>query len=321
MNKLSEISREILERDNYLLVGHAIPDGDCVGSLIALYLGLIAMGKRVRIILQDPVPAIYNYLAASNTVLRPKELQEAVSNVIFLDCSDEDRVGDKMARLLEDRHFTINIDHHQSNTQFGNANYVDHKSASTAELIFKILKHMEIDITPDIANALYVGIVQDTGGFLHNSTSSDTFRIAAELLDRGVDLDLMKINLFESKSRAEVMLLCLALDNINFSPNGKIAWMILNYEDVVAIGAQHICPEGIINYTLTIKEVEVGLLFRETSPGLIKVGFRSKGEVDVASLAAKFGGGGHRRASGTKQEGNMRDIVKNVIYTVESVVR
>ena len=179
---------------------------------------------------------------------------------------------------------------------------------------------MKVDVTPDIANALYAGIVQDTGGFLHNSTSSDTFRTAAELLDRGVDLDLMKINLFESKSRTEVMLLCLALANINFSPNGKIAWMILNYEDVKAIGAQDICPEGIINYTLTIKGVEVGLLFRETSPGLIKVGFRSKGDVDVSALAARFGGGGHRRAAGAKQEGSMEDAARTVVNAVESVV-
>jgi phosphoesterase RecJ-like protein len=111
-----------------------------------------------------------------------------------------------------------------------------------------------------------------------------------------------------------------ALQNINFSSNGKIAWMILNYDDVKAIGALDICPEGIINYSLTIKGVEVGLLFREISPGLIKVGFRSKGEVDVSAIAAKFGGGGHRRAAGAKQDGTMEEAERQVIFAVESVI-
>ncbi|PKM76362.1 MAG: bifunctional oligoribonuclease/PAP phosphatase NrnA [Firmicutes bacterium HGW-Firmicutes-15] len=320
MKSFDKIAREIKKRDDYLLVGHAIPDGDCIGSLMALYLGLLAMGKNVKILLQDAVPAIYRYLVGSDAVLRPEQLKETLRNVIFLDCSDEERTGEQVVNILEERVFTINIDHHQSNTLFGDLNYVDDKSSSTAELVLDLLKHLEIDITPDIANALYVGVVQDTGGFLHNSTSSATFRSAAELLDKGVNLDLVKLNLFESKSRTEIMLLSLALEHINFNASGKIAWMILNYEDVKAIGALDICPEGIINYTLMIKGVEVGLLFREISPGLIKIGFRSKGDVDVSALAAIFGGGGHQRAAGAKQEGSIDDAERQVILTVEGVV-
>lgn len=320
MNKLAQIAQEIKKRDNYLLVGHAIPDGDCIGSLIGLYLGLQSLGKKSRILLQDPVPAIYRYLSGCEAVIAYEQLTEPIGNVIFLDCSDEERTGDKVIRLIEDRAFTINIDHHKSNTMFGDLNYVNDKASSTAELVFELLEHMEIDITPDMANALYVGIVQDTGGFQHNSTTSATFRTAAELLDKGVDLDLIKLNLFESKSKAEIMLLCLALTNINFNSSGKIAWMILNYKDVKSINALDICPEGIINHSLMIKGVEVGLLFREISPGLIKVGFRSKGDVDVAALAAEFGGGGHRRASGAKYEGNMEDAERQVIFAVEGVV-
>lgn len=317
---LNKIAREIKKRDDYLLVGHAIPDGDCIGSLIGLYLGLLAMGKNVQILLQDAVPAIYRYLEGSDAVLRPEQLKETVRNVIFLDCSDEERTGERMVNILKERVFTINIDHHQSNTMFGNLNWVDNKSSSTAELVFELLQHLEVEITPDIANALYVGIIQDTGGFMHDSTSSATLRTGAELLDRGVNLDLIKLNLFESKSRTEVMLLSVALEHINFNASGKIAWMILNYEDVKAIAALDICPEGIINYTLMIKGVEVGLLFREISPGLIKIGFRSKGDVDVSALAAIFGGGGHRRAAGAKQEGSMEEAERQVIFTVEDVV-
>ena len=320
MNKLTRIAREIGKRDDYLLVGHAIPDGDCIGSLIGLYLALQSMGKKVRMLLQDPVPYIYRYLAGSEDILSPKQLKDRIVNVIFLDCSDEERTGDKVVVMLADRNFTINIDHHQSNTMFGNLNYVNVKASSTAELVYELIDQLRIGISSDMAHALYVGILQDTGSFQHNSTTSATFRTAAALMDKGVDLDLIKLNLFESKSKAEVRLLSLALQNINFNSNGKVAWMILNYDDVKAIGALDICPEGIINNCLTIQGVEVGLLFREISPGLIKVGFRSKGEVDVSAIAAEFGGGGHRRAAGAKQDGTMEDAERQIIFAVESVV-
>jgi Exopolyphosphatase-related proteins len=320
MNSLKQIAQEIEKRDNYLLAGHSIPDGDCVGSLIGLYLGLLSLGKKVQMLLQDPVPSIYEYLAASNAVCSVTGLQEPFTNVIFLDCSDEERVGDKAIAILANRKFSINIDHHLSNVLFGNLNYVDGKSSSTAELVYELLCQLNVEISPDMAHALYVGIVQDTGCFQHNSTTGSTFRTAAALMDIGIDLDQVKLNLFESKSKAEVQLLRLALQNISFSSNGKIAWMVLNYADVKAIDAQDICPEGIINYALTIKGVEVGLLFREISPGLIKVGFRSKGEVDVSALAAEFGGGGHRRAAGAKQEGVMEEVERQIIMAVESVV-
>ncbi|MDD4802975.1 MAG: DHH family phosphoesterase [Syntrophomonas sp.] len=320
MNSFAEIAREIENRDNYLLVGHAIPDGDCIGSLIGMYLGLLALDKNVQILLQDPVPEIYKFLKGSEAILGPEQSATRVSTVIFLDCSDEERTGDQMVNILKTREYTINIDHHQSNAMFGNLNYVDDKASSTAELVLELLQHLGVKISPDIASALYSGILQDTGGFMHNSTSSATFHNAAELLDKGVNLDLIRLNLFESKSRAEVMLLKLALESIKFNDSGKVAWMILNYEEVKAIGALDLCPEGIVNYTLKIKGVEVGLLFREISPGLIKVGFRSKGDVDVAALASIFGGGGHRRAAGAKQDGNMEQAEKQVILTVESVV-
>jgi len=320
MNELQQIAREIRKRDDFLLVGHAIPDGDCIGSIIGLYLGMISIGKNTRILLQDPVPAIYNYLLGSQAVLSPEQMKAGVNNVIFLDCSDEDRSGEKVMAMLDDRGFTINIDHHQSNTLFGNLNYVDYHSSSTAELVLELLKEMDVDISADIANALYAGIIQDTGGFQHSNTTSATFLHVAELMDRGVNLEQTKLNLFESKSRTEVMLLCRALKNINFNNNGKIAWMTLEYEELKDMGALQICPEGIINYIMMIKGVEVGLMFRELSPGLIKIGFRSKGEFDVSQLAARFGGGGHRRAAGAQQVGTMEEIVKQVICTLEGVM-
>lgn len=320
MNDLAKIARAIKKGDDYLLVGHSIPDGDCIGSLLGMYLGLLNLGKKVQILLQDPVPVIYRYLTGSEAVLHPEQLREPFQNVIFLDCSDPERTGNTVPGIVRNIKHTVNIDHHHSNTRFASLNYVDEHASSTAEIVLELLRKLKVEISPEIANALYIGIFQDTGGFQHNSTSSSTFRAAADLREKGADLDEIKLRLFESKSRAEIMLLCLALKNMNFTTNGKIAWMILNYDDVNAIGAIDICPEGIINYALTIKGVEVGLMFREISPGLIKVGFRSKGTVDVAAIAAEFGGGGHRRAAGARHDGTMEEAEREVVFAVESVV-
>jgi len=320
MNDAAKVVRQLKTRDNFVLVGHSIPDGDCIGSLIGLYLGLVSMGKKVRILMQEPVPPIYHYLEGSQSFELPVRFEAPVENVVYLDCSDEQRTGEKLYPLLSGRRFTFNIDHHHSNTRFGDVNYIEPTAASTAELIVTILLRLKIELTPAIANALYAGIFQDTGGFLHNSTSGNTLRTAAQLLDLGVNLDQLKMNLFESRSKPELKLLSLALQSLTVSADGKIAWMLLNYDEVEAIGALDICPEGIVNYALSIKGVELALLFREISPGLIKTGFRSKGRVDVAQLAAEFGGGGHRRAAGASQMGTMADVERQVILAAESVV-
>ncbi len=320
MNNIDQITGYIEENDDFLLVGHSIPDGDCIGSLIGLYLGLSALGKRVRMLLEDPVPAIYFYLYGSDQVLNPNQVIKAEFNLIYLDCSDPERTGDRVAAILDGPRHIINIDHHKSNAMFGQLNYVEHQAASTAEIVYKLLVNLQVDIDSAIANALYVGIFQDTGGFQHNNTSAETFRTVAALMEKGVDLDQVKHNLFESRSREELLLLSLALGSLTTCCGGAVAWMILNYHDIEEIGALEICPEGIINHTLTVKGVQIGLLFRELSPGTIKVGFRSKGEIDVSALAARFGGGGHPRAAGATLAGNMEDIEREVIFVVESVI-
>jgi len=171
-----------------------------------------------------------------------------------------------------------------------------------------------------MANALYAGIIQDTGSFRHSNTRPGTFRIAADLLECGVDLDQTRISLFETQSRAEVCLLGTALNSMRFSPDGKIAWMTVTYKDAEAIGALDEHPEGIINHTLMIEGVEVGMLFREIEPGTIKVGFRSKGYVDVGQLAASFGGGGHRQAAGVSLEVAMEQAQEQVLKAVREVI-
>lgn len=320
MNSVEQIARQIEKRDDFILVSHTMPDGDNIGSLLGMYQVLNHMGKKAKMVLQDPVPAIYHYLQGSDQVLTPGQICGAIENVIFLDCADEERAGQEALDVLRDRKFTINIDHHRSNTIFGTMNYINPDAAATAELLYKLIKTLGMKIDPPLANALYAAIVQDTGSFHHSNTTPETLRIAADLLECGVQLETTRIQLFESRSRVDICLLGRALDSIQFSSDGKVAWMTITYQDVESLGAQNIHPEGIINHTLMVKGVEVGLLFREIAPGQIKIGFRSKGVVDVASIADIFGGGGHRQASGAKMDASMEECQNRVIQAIRDVI-
>lgn len=320
MNSMEEIARLLLEHDNYLIIGHAIPDGDCIGSMLALYLGLNDTGKQVTLVLSDPVPDKYHYLSGWEMFKKPSQLETIPYNLIFLDCADQDRAGEKVLARIKDRSCIFNIDHHLQSEPFGDYTYVDPGAAATGEIIFGLLQAMQVPIRAEIADCLYAAIIMDTGGFLNSNTTSATMRITASLLESGADVDQARVRLFESKPRQEVLLLGLALKHIEFSDDGRIAWMSLPYEEVKALDALDFHPEGIINYTRMIDGVEVGMLLRETEPGIIKIGFRSKGTIDVAAIAAIYGGGGHRQASGARQEGTLEDVKQKVVKTVKDVI-
>lgn len=320
MNSMEEIARRLLESDDYLILGHAIPDGDCIGSLLGLYLGLTDSGKQVAMALADSVPTRYDYLSGWEMIKKPSQLEVIPANIIFLDCADQGRAGEEILAGISHDSCIFNIDHHLQSELYGDYNYVDPGAAATGEIIFALLQAMQVPIRAEIADCLYAAILMDTGGFLNSNTTSATMRIAAGLLDMGANVDQARVRLFESKSRLEVMLLGLALKHIDFSDDGRIAWMSLPYEEVKAIEALDFHPEGIINYTRMIDGVEVGLLFRETEPGVVKIGFRAKGKTDVAAIAAAYNGGGHRQAAGARQEGSLEDVKQRVINTVKDVI-
>ncbi len=320
MNSLKEIAAQLKNRDNFLLIGHKIPDGDCIGSILGLYAGLISLHKKAIMFLSDPIPSIYAYLPFADLITDQLPPPSAIENTIFLDCTDIGRIDDKIAQNLNKDATIFNIDHHISNQFFGDFNYVDASASATAEIIYELLLVGEIPITTDIANPLYAGIVMDTGNFKYSNTSAKTHRIAADLLEYGVDLESTRINLFESKPIGEVLLLGKALQNFHRSEDGKIAWMLLSYRDIDALDVHGLHPEGLINYTRMIDGVQIGLIFREVEPGLIKIGFRSKKDIDVSLIAKELGGGGHKLAAGATQKGNLATVSSEVIKLVEKAV-
>jgi len=319
MNSIKEIAEVLLRMNDYTIVGHSIPDGDCIGSMLGLYLGLNDLNKQVQMVLSDPVPKRYHYLSAWDKVLKPTEF-EASANIIFLDCADKERIGPNILAKIKNPYCIINIDHHLQNEFYGNYNYVHPETAATGEIIYTLLQAMQLNISKEIADCLYAAIVMDTGSFMNSNTTANTMRIAAHLIEYGADVDQARIKLFESKSHQEVFLLRQALKHLGFSEDGKIAWMSLPYDEVKALNALDFHPEGIINYTRMIDGVKVGILFRETKPGVVKIGFRSKGETDVAQIAAYFKGGGHRQAAGAQQEGSLEEVMLRVINKVKDVI-
>lgn len=320
MNHLVEIAYRLRERDKFILVGHVIPDGDCIGSLLALYLGLQSLGKKVQVYSQDPLPPLYHYLPAIDVILPASRLEPPVENVIFLDCGDPLRIGEDLLQALSGRSCSFNLDHHQGNQLFADYNYVDTDAAATAEIVFELLNLMQVVVDKSMARCLYAGIVMDTGSFMNSNTRSHTMRAAAQLIELGADVDEARIKLLESKPLQEVLLMRQALQHLELSQDGRIAWMVLPLEEVDRLEAGQVHPEGIINIARSIKGVEISLLFREVSPGIVKVGFRSRGAVDVARLAASFDGGGHKQAAGAQLQGSLEQVIARVLDAVKDVM-
>lgn len=321
MNELRDIARQLMEYDELVLLGHDIPDGDCIGSMLGLQLALRSLGKRVEMILADPVPPIYHYLPDWDAIKKPGAVTLPRAAAVFLDCSDQCRVKPAVRAALQEASTIINIDHHPDNSLFGDYNFVSPQAAATAEIVFNLLGLMPVQVTADMADCLLAGIIMDTGRFLNSNTTSATMRIAASLLELGASVEKARNHLFESKPVQEVLILKQALQHLNMSADGRVAWMSLSYEEARKAGAQDYHPEGVVNYARMIAGVEVGMLFREVNPGEVKVGFRSRGSVDVSSLAKEFGGGGHRLAAGASFDGSLAAVQARVVARVKEVLK
>ncbi len=312
-HSLQEIAAEILKRDGFTLIGHMIPDGDCIGSLLGLYMALQNAGKQCNILLRDTIPANYTFLSGSDCIRQIEALDTVYQNLIFLDCSDAERSGQEVLDCIHGKpQFIINIDHHKTNEQFGDMNYVE-DCAATGEILAELIPELKQPITPEIANALYTAIIMDTGNFQYSSTTSKTFRTAANLLECGADLGLIRISMFESRDMRELQLLAITLSHMQLTSDQQIAWMYLTLEEARSIHAEDFHPEGMINNLRSIAGIEVAVYFREMENNLVKMAFRSKNTTDVSQIAGFFGGGGHHQAAGANFAGTLSEAIATVI--------
>jgi phosphoesterase RecJ-like protein len=313
VNNLRDIGDLLLQGKRIILCGHVMPDGDCLGSVIALGLALEKMGKEVTLAIPDPVPQVYNFLPEVKRFQEgSKALQGEYDNFIILDCSVPDRLG-PLRELLTRPIITCSIDHHVNPNEFAHYNYIDPKAAAVGEIIQDLLSLLSFPLTPEIATCLYVAIITDTGSFQYDNTRADTHRRAAKLIEYGVPAAKISRLIYEQKPLSSLRLLEAALGTLSVSPCGRVSWMVVTLEMLKnkKAGKEHV--DGLINYGRSIHNVEVALLFQEISKDCFKVGFRSKELVDVNSLANKFGGGGHNRAAGCILKGDLETIKTQVI--------
>ncbi|HYE83889.1 MAG TPA: bifunctional oligoribonuclease/PAP phosphatase NrnA [Clostridia bacterium] len=308
-----KIISKIKESKKIAIMSHIMPDGDNVGSCLALYNALKKSGKAVRLILDDDIPKIYKFLKGSDEVIRPGQY-ESFDIVIALDCGDAERLG--KSRLYLDNNFVINIDHHISNNEFGNLNMVDTNASATGEIIYHIIRILGIDMDRDISECLYTAIVTDTGQFQYSNTTSITHQIAGDLINNGVNVSLMFERIYQNVSKEKVVLMKTALSSLEFYHNDRISCVSLTLEQMKKANAMDEDSDGIINLARDIECVEAAIFLKELETGKIKVGLRSKKIVDVAAVALKFGGGGHVRAAGCTLNGTVAEVKEEILDAV-----
>jgi phosphoesterase RecJ-like protein len=291
------------------VTSHARPDGDGIGSALACGQILRVMGKQADVVMHDGVPRIYQNLPFADLAIQADAVPADLSStdaVILLECDSIRRAG------LEglEKCFLINIDHHASGRNFAHINWIDSTVMATAELVYRLARLACVPVDRDIATCLYTGLMTDTGSFMFEGTNEHTFTVARELVLAGADPALCARHIYFGHSTAKMRLLGAALSNLR--REGALAWIWITQEEMQRFGAREEDCEGLVNYALSIADVQVAIFFRELPDGRYRVSIRSKGEVNVSVVAEHFGGGGHKCASGCSVDGPLDAAVSRI---------
>lgn len=304
---VKEVLQQIGQRDRFVLTSHARPDGDAIGSALACCQILRLMGKTADVVMRDGVPRIYQSLPFSETVVQSERVNGNYEAAIILECDSIQRT--RLQGL--DNHFLISIDHHLSGKPFANVNWIDPTAVATSEMIYRLAREAGVRISPEIATCLYTALLTDTGSFMFEGTNDRTFSLARELVLAGANPAHCARNIYFGHSTAKMRLLGAALSNLH--REGPLAWISVSQAQMEQCGAREEDCEGLVNYALSIQDVEVAVFFRELPEGRYRVSLRSKGAVNVAAVAERFGGGGHQCASGLSLPGPLSAAADRVL--------
>lgn len=312
----------MIESQALFLATHIHPDGDAIGSLLSLGLGLQQRGKSVYMYNASPIPAVYRFLPGVQEVRQALPPSSGWDAAVVLDCGDIERIGDA-ADFVCGLPQLINIDHHVTNTAFGQHRLVDTTACSSAEIVYRLLKRMKVEIDQAIATSIYTGILTDTGSFRFANTNSAAYAISAEMVQCGVDPYTVAQHVYGTYSLGRIKLLNMALDSIEISANGKLSLMTLTQDMFAETDTNPEDVDGMINYAKRIEDVRVAALIMENANGSahkrFHVSLRSDGSVDVAKIAASYGGGGHFNAAGFGVETSLGDLKQIIISIAEQL--
>ena len=321
MSKKSEqtfdaVIKEINNGVRFLVASHVNPEGDAVGSTLALALGLKELKKDVTAYLYDPVPAAFKFLPFADKVVSKAPEDKIYDAIFVVDCGQDDRIGEDFSRI-KNRGKLINIDHHATNTRFGDINIINPDASAAGEMIYDLLNAISVAITPEIATNIYTSILTDTGSFRYSSATPRAFTVSAEMVRLGAEPWEISQRVYESQPANKLKLLASVLNTLEVSSDGKIATLFVTLDMLNKAKAAKEVVDGFVNYSRPIEGVEIGILFRESKPGEYKLSFRSRGRIDVAQIAQGFGGGGHMNAAGCNVKGDLKDVMEQVVNTVE----
>lgn len=317
---IDRILDKIAESRRICVGGHVRPDGDCVGSEIALTLALRKLGKTVRCWNEDVLPQKYAFLDPDHILRKPGRAREPFDLAITVDCASFDRLG-VVGPAMAKRKFLINIDHHQSNTRYGDLNWISAHEASTGELIFRLLRAANWPITRPIADCLFTAVSTDTGSFQYSTTRPATYHTAGELVKLGADVETVCHEVYQSYSLSRIGLLKHLYDHFQLAHNNQIAWLWLRKRDFARTGADRSDTEGLIDHIRAIEPVVVACIFEEVDKDLIRISLRSKSpRINVNVILAEFGGGGHAAAAGARIAGKPLSVQRRVIGAVKKAL-
>jgi len=318
---VDEISSIIKRHHHFLITTHVRADGDGIGSEIALYYALVGMGKLVCIVNDSHIPQIYKFIVPNSGIYVYPELPKDRAEVVFtLDCPTLERLG-KIQEIISKDAIIINMDHHISNEYFGTINWVAENMCATGEIILTLLNEMNIDITPDIATALYVAIVTDTGRFTHSNTTPEALRSAAFLIEHGARHTEISKNVYNTNPFNLIQLHAQVLNTIKLHGGNQIATVWLTKEMLEKTSVNAIDTHEFADIPVSIDGVTVGVLLREmTKPDWVKVSLRSRNGFDVNNIAKKFGGGGHKYAAGCEIQGSIAEVQQLILEELEKAL-
>jgi phosphoesterase RecJ-like protein len=300
-----------------LLFAHVYPDGDVLGSQLGLGLALRGAGRAVTFACAHPVPDPFHFLPGAADVQQWKAGRSEFDLVVALDCPDPARLGGLLEGARGPGAQILNIDHHGDNRRYGDVNWVDTRAAATGELVYDLVEAAGLPLTPDVAVNLYTAIVTDTGSFRYSNTTPKTLRVAARLVEVGVDPAHVATTVYETRQLAGLRLLGQILQGIETDGDGQIAWLVI---DRTLAGSPDLSEaEEFVNYPRSVRTAKVAVLFREL-PDAVKVSLRAKGEVDVARIAARLGGGGHPNAAGLIRPGSLADAKVVVLGAIREAL-
>jgi bifunctional oligoribonuclease and PAP phosphatase NrnA len=317
-----QIGRVLRENQRFAILSHVRPDGDALGSQLALALSLQQLGMDVRVWNEDGMLEKYSFLPRAELLTRPPATADDVDVAIALDTAIQNRLGTALAAVGSAK-IWINIDHHRSNPGYGDVVIVDPTAPATGEIIFRLIKSQGLPLDHDIAENLYAAISTDTGSFQYPNTSARTFEIAAELVRVGnLDVGQISKQLYESYPRRRLELLRELLRTMRFSECGRVASFSLSLKTAADLAVLPEDNEGLIDHLRAIRGVIVAVFFEELADGKVRVSMRSKDEaVDVCAICQKFGGGGHTLAAGARVRGSLAEVEKKVLEEIREVLK